>query len=97
MKRTAYCFALLLAFSLCACGNVNDTQPMSTPAPTNQVIPQATAEVTPDITTPKSDDDGMMTNGSVVSPSPMPSASPSPAVPGAEASSSPAPTDNAAK
>lgn len=97
MKKTAYFCALLLAVCLCACGNMNDAQVTSSPAPTIAVVPQGTVEGNPDIPSAGNDDSGMITNGSVVSPSPMPSTSPSPAVPGAEASSSPAPTDNAAK
>ena len=101
MKRTAYFCALLLALSLCACGSTTDAQIASSPAPTLEVvpgvIPEPTAEGSFDAPSVKNDDDGMMTNGSVVSPSPLPDASPSPAISGAEASSSPAPADDSAK
>ena len=101
MKRTAYFCALLLALSLCACGSTTDAQVTSSPAPTLEVVPgvlpEPTTELAPDIPSAENSDNGMMTNGSVVSPSPLPDASPSPAVSGAEASSSPAPADGSAK
>ena len=100
MKRTAYFCALLLALSLCACGSTTDAQVTSSPAPTLEVVPgvlpEPTAEAAPDLPSVGNDDNGMMTNGSVVSPSPLPDASPSPAVSGTEVTSSPAPTENPA-
>ena len=88
MKKTAYFCALLLAVCLCACGNMNDAQVTSSPAPTMtiipEVMPEATAGVNPDTPSVSENDNSMMSNGSVTSPSPMPVSSPSPAVPGEE-------------
>jgi len=97
MKKTVYFFALLLVLNLYGCGNVSDANVTSSPAPTIKVMPEATAKVSPEISSDNSDDNGMMTSGSVASPSPMPSTSPSPDVNDAESTSSPAPTDSSSK
>ena len=101
MKRTAYFCAFLLALCLCACGNMSDAKVTSSPAPTMEILPEVmpvpTAEANPDIPSVKNDDDGMMTNGNLSSPSPMPDASLSTEESDAEVSPSPALTDSAAK
>ena len=98
MKKTAYLCALMLALCLGACGSVNAAQVTSSPAPTMELVPEvmptATPEARAESSSAKSDDDTLMTSESVSSPSPMPDASASPAVSGAEASSSPAMEDN---
>ena len=47
MKRTAIILALLLSLMLCGCGNVEDAKPTASPVPTIQVLPEATAQVSP--------------------------------------------------